>query len=61
MRPLAGPKVIDVAIEGISLVLTKRAEFAAVIRQSGIDGLIERLQRKVQPNSSAEMIAASSN
>ena len=57
----AGPKVIDVAIEGISLVLTKRAEFAAVIRQSGIDGLIERLQRKVQPTSSAKMIAASSN
>ena len=38
-----GPKVIDVTIEGISLVLTKRAEFAAVIRRAGIDGLIEGL------------------
>ena len=57
----AGPKVIDVVIEGISLVLTKRAEFATVIRRAGIDGLIEGLQRKAQPTPSAEMVAASSN
>ena len=39
----AGPKVIDVVIEGISLVPTNRAESATVIRRAGIDGLIEDL------------------
>lgn len=39
-------QVIDVSIEGVSMLVTLRSEFSAVIRQSGgrIDGLIERLR-----------------
>ena len=44
----AGPKVVDVLIDGISLVLTKRNEFAAVARRVGFDGLIDSLQVKTQ-------------
>ena len=44
----AGPKVVDVLIDGISLVLTKRSEFAAVARRAGFDGLIDSLQVKTQ-------------
>jgi ABC-type transporter MlaC component len=36
-------------VEGISLVLTYRSEFDAVVKQSGIDGLIKRLREKNTP------------
>ena len=41
-------KVIDVVIEGLSMSLTHRNEFAAVIQRagSGVDGLIELLRTK---------------
>jgi phospholipid transport system substrate-binding protein len=41
-----GWKIYDISIEGVSLVLTYRAEFEQVTRLSGIDGLIKRLQEK---------------
>jgi phospholipid transport system substrate-binding protein len=42
-------KVFDIAVEGISLVLTYRSEFDAVVKQEGIDGLIKRLSQKNSP------------
>jgi len=41
-----GWKIYDIAVEGVSLVLTYRAEFESVTRASGVDGLIKRLQQK---------------
>ena len=41
-----GWKIYDIVIEGVSLVLTYRAEFEQISRTSGIDGLIKRLQEK---------------
>ena len=47
MRKTAeGWKIYDITVEGVSLVLTYRAEFDQVTRASGIDGLIKRLQEK---------------
>jgi phospholipid transport system substrate-binding protein len=42
-------KVYDISVEGISLVLTYRSEFDAVVKQEGVDGLIKRLQQKNSP------------
>jgi phospholipid transport system substrate-binding protein len=42
-------KVYDIAVEGVSLVLTYRSEFDAVVKQEGIDGLIKRLAQKNTP------------
>jgi phospholipid transport system substrate-binding protein len=42
-------KVYDISVEGISLVLTYRSEFDAVVKQEGIDGLIKRLSDKNAP------------
>lgn len=42
-------KVYDIAVEGVSLVLTYRSEFDAVVKQDGIDGLIKRLGQKNTP------------
>ena len=44
-----GWKVYDISVEGISLVLTYRSEFDAVVKQEGIDGLIKRLGQKNSP------------
>lgn len=41
-----GLRIIDVMIEGISMVVTQRDEFAAVVRRHGLDGLIETLRAR---------------
>ena len=42
----AGWKIYDIVAEGVSLVLTYRTEFDQVVRNSGIDGLIQRIAEK---------------
>ena len=37
-------KIIDVNIQGVSMLTSQREEFRAVIRQKGFDGLIEMLK-----------------
>ena len=44
-------KVYDIVVEGVSLVMTYRSEFDAVVKQEGIDGLIKRLAQKNTPAS----------
>jgi phospholipid transport system substrate-binding protein len=45
-RTPEGWKIYDIVVEGVSLVLTYRAEFENITRSSGVDGLIKRLQQK---------------
>jgi|ERR671915_466249 phospholipid transport system substrate-binding protein len=44
-----GWKVYDIVVEGVSLVLTYRSEFDAIVKQEGVDGLIKRLAQKNSP------------
>ena len=44
-----GWKIYDIVVEGVSLVLTYRSEFDAVVKQQGVDGLIKRLAEKNTP------------
>ena len=44
-----GWKIYDIVVEGVSLVVTYRSEFDAVVKQDGIDGLIKRLAEKNAP------------
>lgn len=44
-----GWKIYDIVVEGVSLVITYRSEFAAVVKQQGIEGLIKRLGEKNAP------------
>jgi phospholipid transport system substrate-binding protein len=44
-----GWKIYDIVVEGVSLVLTYRSEFDAVVKQEGIDALIKRLAQKNTP------------
>jgi phospholipid transport system substrate-binding protein len=40
-------KVIDVMVEGISLLLTQRAEFTSVIAKKGFDGFLATLRERM--------------
>ena len=44
-------RIVDVAVAGVSLIVTKRSEFDAIIRREGLPGLLRRLDDKT---SSAE-------
>jgi phospholipid transport system substrate-binding protein len=44
-----GWKIYDIVVEGVSLVLTYRSEFDAVVKQQGVDGLIKALAQKNTP------------
>lgn len=44
-----GWKIYDIVVEGVSLVLTYRSEFDAIVKQEGVDGLIKRLASKNSP------------
>ena len=46
------PKIIDVIVEGVSMLLTQRDEFASVIQRSGgnVEGLLSRLREKSSDN-----------
>jgi phospholipid transport system substrate-binding protein len=48
-RTSQGWKIYDITVEGVSLVLTYRSEFDAIVKQEGIDGLIKRLEEKNTP------------
>ena len=39
---------IDVIVEGVSLVVTQRSEFASVIERQGLDGLLAELRARIQ-------------
>jgi len=40
-------KIIDMVVEGVSLLTTQRSEFASVVSRDGIDGLNEMLKKKI--------------
>lgn len=42
-----GPRIVDVAVEGVSMLITMRDEFSSVVNREGIDGLLRRLEEKV--------------
>ena len=41
-------QAIDVMVEGISMVVTQRAEFASVIERQGLDGLLDQMRDQVK-------------
>ena len=45
-----GYKIIDVVIEGVSLLSTHRGEFAQLASSDGVDGVIHKLEKLVEVN-----------
>ena len=43
-----GYKVIDIMVEGVSLLNTQRSEFASVVSNKGLDYLIEALEKRAK-------------
>ena len=49
VRPKEGShKVVDLYVEGISMLLTHRAEFSSVVNRDGIEGLLSGLRARVE-------------
>lgn len=48
--PSGGWKVIDVVVDGVSLVTSNRRTFSDIIGHGGINALIEELKRKSEPS-----------
>lgn len=40
-------KIIDISVEGVSLLTTQRSEFDSIVSNKGVDGLIEALKKQV--------------
>jgi phospholipid transport system substrate-binding protein len=40
-------KIIDITVEGVSLLTTQRSEFNGIVERKGIDGLVEALKKQV--------------
>mgnify|MGYP002016441583 FL=1 len=43
----SGYKILDVIVEGVSMIATQRSEFAALVRRQGVMGLIDSLRMQV--------------
>ncbi|MEE8393764.1 MAG: ABC transporter substrate-binding protein [Rhodospirillales bacterium] len=41
-----GFKIVDIGVEGISMLMTQKSEFAALLRKRGVVGLIEMLRAR---------------
>ena len=57
LRPRdASFRIIDVMIEGVSMVITQRSEYSSVIRKKGgsVEGLIQELEAKIDALDKAE-------
>ena len=48
----SGPVIIDLIVEGVSLLVSQRAEFASVIERSQIQGLIDALRDRARSGAS---------
>ena len=48
-----GYKIIDVMVEGVSMSVTQRSDFDAVVAQGGIDGLLQDMQSRVANGSTS--------
>ena len=42
-----GYKILDVIVQGVSMVATQRSEFASLVRRQGLEGLINSLRLQV--------------
>lgn len=40
--------MIDIIVSGVSIMLVKREEFAAYIKQNGVDSLLARLEKEAK-------------
>ena len=43
-----GFKIIDVLVEGVSMIVTQRSEFQSIVQSRGIDGLMATLRTRIE-------------
>ncbi len=40
-----GPKILDISAAGVSMIMTQRSEFQAIVQKQGMEGLIYTLSQ----------------
>jgi ABC-type transporter MlaC component len=40
-------KIVDAVVSGVSMAMTQRSDFTAVLRRDGVDGFIDRLEAQL--------------
>jgi phospholipid transport system substrate-binding protein len=48
-----GPKIVDVAVDAVSLIVTKRQEFAEILAKEGLEGIMRRMRTVLDNTRSA--------
>ncbi|MDH3702645.1 MAG: ABC transporter substrate-binding protein [Alphaproteobacteria bacterium] len=43
----SGPRIVDVIVEGVSMIILQRADFTAIIDKRGTDGFLQHLQARL--------------
>lgn len=43
-----GYRIVDIMVEGVSMAVTQRSEFGAVVQRGGVAGLVEALRARTQ-------------
>ena len=45
-------KIVDIMVEGISMIMTQKSEFSSFIKRNGgkIDALLDELRKRIQLN-----------
>ena len=43
-----GYRIVDIMVEGVSMAVTQRSEFGAVVQRGGVTGLVEALRARTQ-------------
>jgi phospholipid transport system substrate-binding protein len=51
-------KIIDVIVEGVSMVVTQRSEFQAIVQNQGVEGLISTLRTRIERASAGSAVAS---
>ncbi|MDA0652579.1 MAG: ABC transporter substrate-binding protein, partial [Proteobacteria bacterium] len=51
-------QIVDIMVEGISLALTQRQQFASVVSQHGLQGLLETLRARTTKASAKQLSSA---
>ncbi len=43
-------KIVDIVVEGVSLITTQRSEFGSIISNSGFNSLLAKMEQKIKTN-----------
>ena len=50
------PRIMDVVVEGVSMLTTQRSTYASVVDRSGVDGLLDSMRQQAEKSGTAAQV-----